>query len=232
MENFFSDTVNSLIEGYDGLDPSSPERAVTLASIEKARQIAWGRFLRSAYARSAELIFLRTQRGEWSANPADSVAPRLLFPGETGDGVWDVTVGGIAPNVDAHDWLNITVDERDAVSLVYNQHVEAGVLRMSDWDSPTDGDGERTGVVDRSLETADPRLQFLSENDVSGAWLSFDAGEIEILPRWETMVSTPTVDEVTGEFDPSELREYMYAVIPAPDEIHGAGRFGACLWCS
>lgn len=226
-EKYYSKNVVDLIEAYDALDTSDPLRSDTLDDIHDAHASAWQRFIRSPYGRSTDLIFLRTQRGAWNEDPSISESERLYFPGETGDGIWDAEVKSVSSDVDVHDWLSITVDERSAVSSVYDDHVDAGVLRLSDWDAPTlvdNLDGTYDRLVDRTSETSDPRLQYLKQNAVSGAWMSVDAGEITIAPRWETMVKIPNVDSVTGEFDPGELRDFMYSVIPCPENINGAGR--------
>ena len=199
----------------------------------------------SFYARSQEIVFLRSQvEAGWAPDPHAEQFPVFAFDGTSDQ--WQTlsveeaerqlmtyyndylaTVSGISPEeamARAH---------RDLLDNDY-RHDELGILRMSEFDLNGDliyEDGlEVVEPKPRYRSTAPAGKQYVDNIMIPGAWLALDNdNQVSVNIRWESNVDPAQVrvTEDTAGGTPTErievqqLREYTYAVVPSPI---GAGR--------
>lgn len=194
---------DSTFQDTASITPSSRDGGLTPEEEEDYRN--------SFYARSQELIFLRTTAREFDPNPSEQEQTIIPFP-------------------DGFDWNETDDLDTDGDGVVdqfgvRNRHFELGVLRMQDFDVPRDVDGDRdytATVHDRTVPTyTDPGDVVPANLIVNDAvWLDTSGSEPTLRVRWETMVAesdpipvSPTSDELV--MDPDDLRHFHYCVVPS-----------------
>lgn len=199
---------------------------------------------RSFYARSQEMLFLlASSSSEWTRDPVEQERESLDFEGATTEWVTPdpgtvdtalmnrietLILGGMTA-LDATRQANVEIRE------THFKHASIGVRRMNEsWLRLPDANAD--GIPD-SIDDEDVlawnlgRTESLDTLQSPGAWLQIEPGNlVAIRERWETNVAPEDLriqtDGIQQRMDPRQLREYLYAVIPAP--TGKAGRLVRC----
>lgn len=184
--------------------PGAPADATTAFAGDTA---AWRD---SYYARSQELVFLRSTVGQWRASDltdgwqrndrtAAYAAAVTASRGETG---LNFSSNGTVQLTRA-DWLK--ADNQAAL----------GVLYASGWAEKVDSSGVAIGYVARDAGTTSPAPFYGVVLD--GGWYDPDAegidGDMSVKIQWQTMAE-PSFSR--ADYGPDRLQEFTYAVVPTP----------------
>ncbi|HYE04534.1 MAG TPA: hypothetical protein VEL07_03345 [Planctomycetota bacterium] len=191
------DTIRPILASTAVLTASESATLATWSAERRAYQDSW-------YARSQEMIFLRqlTDNG-WNADAAQQQRPVEMF-GRLNE--YESVLHPKAMAQDPHDveWMSGWREVRDG-----SGQITSYVVRSEFDDSPADGRVDRDfGVVMRS----------------GRFYIDFD-GVIQFDRMWESLTAPNYAPPAAGTYTPpvaaTQLREYLYAVIPSPN---GFGR--------
>jgi type II secretory pathway pseudopilin PulG len=164
----------------------------------------------SYYARSQEIVFLRSTVGQWRASDVTDGWQRDDRPA-----AYAATVMSSRSETGLNFSSNGTVQLTRADWLQANNHAALGVLHASGWAEKLDSSGVAIGYEPRDAGTSSPAPFYGVVLD--GGWYDPDAegtdGDMPVKIQWQTMAE-PSFSR--ADYGPERLQEFTYAVVPTP----------------
>lgn len=199
------------------------------------------RWRTSFYARSQELVFLKLSTSDWRQDPYEQQGQYIDFSGDDAD--WQ-RVDEIEGKPVA-EWVQDEIEFRtspaggnkpasiaraEAEAEAYDSfsHEDLAILRMADVGFPPPANPGDPVIKDQwERPNAPAGKRFVDPIVISSSWLQFDGLDPVVRVRWETKYHADEVKLQQNNISnderivPTDLREYMYAVLPLSEH---AGR--------